>query len=128
MSIWRIRITLPGDPGSHALLNEALAGQPVSQVRLTTRDDDAAELTGDVLLELAHDEGLGTLLSALHTISPQVFVSRADPVEPETTPPRPALRGRRLSLLRAAAPARDYPGPASRPGRLPVPGQRPRRP
>jgi hypothetical protein len=128
MSIWRIRITLPGDPGSQALLDEALAGQPVSQIRLTTRDDDAAELTGDVLLELAHDEELGSLLSALHTISPQVFVSRADPVEPEATLPRPALRRRRLSLLRTAAPARDYPSPALRPSRLPVPGQRPRRP
>jgi hypothetical protein len=108
MSIWRIRITLPGDPGSHALLNEALAGQPVSQVRLMPRAADTAELTGDVVLELNHDDGLGALLSALHTISPQVFVARADPVnaapaQPEAPVSRRALRVRRLNLLRAGA-------------------------
>ena len=119
MSMWRIRITLPGDPGSHALLNEALAGQPVSQVRLTPGGADTAELTGDVVLELRQDDGLGALLSALHTISPQVFVARADPVSappagPEKTNPRQHLRVRRLSLLRAGAAHRlsHAPGPA----------------
>jgi hypothetical protein len=109
MSIWRIRITLPADPGSHLLLTEVLAGQPVSQVLLTPTGAYEGELTGDVVLELSADEALGALLSALHTISPQVFVARADPADgPAGQPPSPvphrALRVRRLSLLRAGAP------------------------
>ena len=118
MSMWRIRITLPGDPGSHASLHEALAGQPVSQLRLTPSGVDTAELTGDVVLELRQDDGLGALLSALHTISPQVFVARADPASapparPENTTPRQHLRARRLSLLRAGVAHRlsQSPGP-----------------
>jgi hypothetical protein len=111
MSMWRIRITLAGGPGSQAALDEALAGQPVRQILLAPRDADTAELTGEVVLDLAHDEGLGALLSQLHAISPQVFVSRADqpaPVsQPETAAPRQASRGRRLSLLRARAAAQN---------------------
>jgi len=115
MPIWRIRVTLPGDPSSHALLTEALATQPVSQVRVTPRAAGAAEMTGDVVLELGSDEGLGALLSALHTISPQVFVARAEPLiapthqpgtpahQPGPGTPRQALRVRRLSSLRARA-------------------------
>jgi hypothetical protein len=72
------------------------------------RAADTAELTGDVVLELSHDDGLGALLSALHTISPQVFVARADPVnaapaQPEAPVPRQVPRVRRLNLLRAGA-------------------------
>jgi hypothetical protein len=79
--MWRIRITLSDDPRSLALFTEALADQPVSLVRMTPRGTDTAEITGEVVVELAEDEGLGTMLGALHTISPQVFVSRADPPE-----------------------------------------------
>jgi hypothetical protein len=116
MSMWRIRITLSDDPRSHALLNDALAGQPVSQVKLTPAAG-TAEVTGDVVVELTRNEGLGELLSALHTISPQVLVSRADPsgapsARAETAVPRQVPRGRRLSLLRAGASAQDV----SRPG------------
>jgi hypothetical protein len=117
MSKWRIRITLSDDPRSHALLNDALAGQPVSQVRLTPAAD-TAEMTGDVVVELTQSEGLGELLSALHTISPQVLVSRADPSgEPtarsETAVPGRRPPGRRLSLLRGGA-ARDISQPGLR--------------
>ena len=106
MSMWRIRLALPGGPDSRAVLNEALAGQPVSQILLTPRGADTAELTGEVMLDLTGDEGLGALLSVLHTISPQVLVSRADehavPGQPETMNPR-QRPGRRLSLARARA-------------------------
>jgi hypothetical protein len=34
------------------------------------------------VVELPQDDGLVTVLSALHQISPQVFVSRADMPEP----------------------------------------------
>jgi hypothetical protein len=76
MPLWRIRITLSDDPHSRALLNQALAGQRVSELSFTPRTAGAAEMAGDVVLELPRDDDLGTMLSALHHISPQVFVSR----------------------------------------------------
>jgi hypothetical protein len=77
MAMWRIRINLSDDPRSRARLAEVLAQQQVSAVRLTPRAGTEAELSGDVVLELPRDAELGDMLSALHTISPQVFVSRA---------------------------------------------------
>lgn len=112
MSTWRIRLTLSGGPGSQAVLDQTLVGQPVSQVLLTPRGAGTAEMTGEVTLDLKHDDGLGALLSQLHTISPQVLVSRADQPaapsnQPETAGPRRASRGRPLSLLRARATAQN---------------------
>jgi hypothetical protein len=77
MAMWRIRINLSDDPRSRARLNEVLARQQVSAVRLTPRAGTEAQLSGDVVLELPRDDELGDMLTALHTISPQVFVSRA---------------------------------------------------
>jgi hypothetical protein len=77
MALWRIRINLSDDPRSRARLTEVLARQQVSAVRLTPRAGTEAELSGDVVLELPRDAELGDMLTALHTISPQVFVSRA---------------------------------------------------
>lgn len=59
--------------------DEALADQPVSDVRLMPRGTGKAEITGEVIVELAQDEGLDTILDALHFISPRVFVSCAKP-------------------------------------------------
>jgi hypothetical protein len=78
MPLWRIRIRLSDDPRSRAQLDEALAGQQVKDITFEPRDANSAEMAGDVVLELPHDEDLGTTLSALHRISPQVFVSRVD--------------------------------------------------
>ncbi|HEY2313130.1 MAG TPA: hypothetical protein VGH96_05920 [Streptosporangiaceae bacterium] len=77
MAMWRIRIYLSDDPRSRARLDEVLSRQQVSAIRLTPRAGTEAELSGDVVLELPHDDELGDMLTALHTISPQVFVSRA---------------------------------------------------
>jgi len=78
MPLWRIRIRLSDDPYSRAQLDEALAGQQVKDVSFVPREADCAEMASDVVLELPRDDDLGTMLSALHRISPQVFVSRAD--------------------------------------------------
>jgi hypothetical protein len=78
MPLWRIRITLSDDPTSRALLDQALAGQRVVEVNLAPRIADSGEVAGDVVLELSQDDDLGTMLSALHRISPQVFVSRVE--------------------------------------------------
>jgi hypothetical protein len=79
MAIWRIRINLADDPRSKERLDEVLASQHVLAVRLTPRRGSSPELSGEVVLELPRDDALGQMLAALHTISPQVFVSRADP-------------------------------------------------
>jgi hypothetical protein len=77
MAMWRIRINLADDPRSRSRLNEVLASQQVSVLRLTPRVGTEAELSGDVILELPRDDELGEMLAALHAISPQVFISRA---------------------------------------------------
>lgn len=79
MAMWRIRINLSDDPRSKARLNEVLSRQQVRAIRLTPRAGTEAELSGDVVLELPRDDELGDMLTALHRISPQVFVSRASP-------------------------------------------------
>jgi hypothetical protein len=79
MAMWRIRINLSDDPRSRARLNEVLSRQQVTAIRLSPRADRGAELAGDVILELPRDDELGDMLTALHTISPQVYVSRANP-------------------------------------------------
>ena len=78
MAMWRIRINLADDARSRERLDEVLASQNVQAIRLTPRQGSEAELSGDVVLELPRDDALGEMLTALHTISPQVFVSRAD--------------------------------------------------
>lgn len=78
MPLWRIRITLADDPHSRVVLNQALAGRRVSELNFTPRASRPSEVAGDIVLELPHDHDLDSILSALHQISPQVFVSRAD--------------------------------------------------
>jgi hypothetical protein len=77
MAKWRIRINLSDDAHTRARLAEVLASQRVSAVQLTPRVGAESVLAGDVVLELPRDDELGDMLSALHMISPQVFVSRA---------------------------------------------------
>lgn len=77
MARWRIRFSLSDDAQTRARLAEVLASQRVSAVQLTPRDGVGSELAGDVVMELPRDEELGDMLTALHMISPQVFVSRA---------------------------------------------------
>ena len=89
MSLWRIRITMSDDPNSQALLAEALAQQRVWALLISPRD---TEMTGDVIIELPRDDGLGALLSDLHMISPQVFVSSVDR-PPSLTRTRPLRTG-----------------------------------
>ena len=83
---WRIRLTLSDDPYSRALFREALCDQPAS-VRLLPHGTDITKVTGEVMVELAQDERLASLLSALRGISPQVFVARADRLGPAEASP-----------------------------------------
>ncbi len=86
MAMWRIRINLSDDPRSRARLEEVLARQRVSTIQLTPRTGADTQLSGDVVLELPRDDELGDMLTALHTISPQIYVSRAshERIDPDT--------------------------------------------
>ena len=86
MHQWRIRISLPDDPAGRSALNEVLAAQPAARLRELPGRPARSATTGEILVELPHDDGLVNMLSALHRISPQVFVSRADMPEPEPAP------------------------------------------
>jgi hypothetical protein len=77
MPLWRIRIAVPDSPASRSAVKQALATQPVSYLRVTP-DDDPSSTTSEIVVELPQDGALTNVLSALHAISPQVFVSRAD--------------------------------------------------
>jgi hypothetical protein len=92
MTLWRIRVAVPDDPASRGALNSALAGQPVSDVRVLPSRAATSMTTSEIVVELPRDDNLATVLSALHEISPQVFVSRADAPEPEPSlaPEQPA--------------------------------------
>jgi hypothetical protein len=82
MPLWRIRIAVPDDPGSRTALNEVLAAQPAARLREVPGRGGRAAKAGEIVVELPQDDGLVSVLSALHRISPQVFVSRADMPEP----------------------------------------------
>jgi hypothetical protein len=93
MPLWRIRIAVPDSPASRSAVKQALATHSVSYLP----SDDASSTTGEIVIELSQDDGLTSVLSALHAISPQVFVSRAD--APDAAPgrggrvPEPVPRG-----------------------------------
>jgi hypothetical protein len=78
MSTWRIRVAVPDDPASRGALTNALAGQASSGVRVLPSKPAASSKASEVVVELPQDDALAAVLSALHEISPQVFVSRAD--------------------------------------------------
>jgi hypothetical protein len=94
MPLWRIRIAVPDSPASRSAVKQALSAQPVSYLRVTPSDETSGS-TSEIVVELPQDDGITNVLSALHAISPQVFVSRADAADgaadrngrvPEPTP------------------------------------------
>ena len=77
MPSWRIRIAVPDSPASRSAVKQALSTQPVSYL-LVAPSDGASSSSSEIVIELPQDDGITNVLSALHAISPQVFVSRAD--------------------------------------------------
>jgi hypothetical protein len=90
MPLWRIRIAVPDDPGSRDALDEVLAAQPAARLREVPGRSPRSAPAGEIVVELPQDDGLVSVLSALHQISPQVFVSRADMPDSESDPERVA--------------------------------------
>ena len=81
MPMWKIRIVVPDSPASRSAVKEALAAQPVSYLRLVP-DSDTSRAAGEVVVEIPEYDDITGVLSALHAISPQVFVSRSDEPAP----------------------------------------------
>ena len=96
MPSWRIRIAVPDSPASRSAVKQALSAQPVSYLRVAPSDDESSS-TSEIVIELPQGDGITNVLSALHAISRQVFVSRAD--APDTASdgngrvPEPTPRG-----------------------------------
>jgi hypothetical protein len=82
MAQWRIRIAVPDIPSGQSVLRSALDRVPGTDLRLDPPGADAAELTGDVTVEMGEDGALADLLRTLHEVSPQVFISRVPSPEP----------------------------------------------
>jgi hypothetical protein len=90
MPLWRIRIAVPDEPGSRSALDALLAAQPAARLREVPGRTARAATASEIVVELPQDDDLVSVLSALHQISPQVFVSRADMQEPLSDPERVA--------------------------------------
>jgi hypothetical protein len=90
MPLWRIRIAVPDDTGSRSALDALLAAQPAARLREVPGRTARAATAGEIVVELPQDDDLVGVLSALHQISPQVFVSRADMPDSASDPERVA--------------------------------------
>jgi hypothetical protein len=88
MPLWRIRIAVPDDSGSRSALDALLAAQPAARLREVPGRTARAATASEIVVELPQDDDLVSVLSALHQISPQVFVSRTDMQEPASEPER----------------------------------------
>jgi len=81
MPLWRIRVLVPDTSAGRTAVKEALAAQPVSYLRILP-EGDAPTGANEVVVEIPEENDITGVLSALHAISPQVFVSRAEDPEP----------------------------------------------
>jgi hypothetical protein len=81
MPLWRIRILVPDTMAGRSAVKEAVAAQPVSFFRMVP-EGDTPTAASEVVVEIPEHDDITGVLSALHAISPQVFVSRVDEPEP----------------------------------------------
>jgi len=123
MPMWRIRIVVPDSPASRSAVKEALAAQPVSYLRVVP-DGDTSKATGEVVVEIPEYDDITGVLSALHAISPQVFVSRSEEPAPASTSAGVAPASTPDGLTPASTP--DGLAPASGPDDNLVPESLPR--
>ncbi|HEY2690388.1 MAG TPA: hypothetical protein VGJ50_18230 [Streptosporangiaceae bacterium] len=72
---------MPDSSAGRTAVKEALAAQPVSYLRMLP-EGDAPTGGNEVVVEIPEENDITGVLSALHAISPQVFVSRAEDPEP----------------------------------------------
>jgi hypothetical protein len=79
MPLYKLRVNLPDDPGGLATLATALAEHDVNILSLAVHGKDATTVTDDLVVDMRDAARLGSLICALHEISPEVSISRTDP-------------------------------------------------
>jgi hypothetical protein len=80
MCVWRFRIGLQGGMPKTAVLAASLDG--CSARLLSVSADRGHQMaSGEFMVDLPHDDGIGAVLSALYEISPQVRIGLAQPCE-----------------------------------------------
>lgn len=75
MCLWKFRIDIPGDPPDITVVTAVLARYPARLLNMSM-ERDCQQATGEFVIDLPHDEGVGPILSALHDISPRVLIGR----------------------------------------------------
>ncbi len=75
MCLWKFRIDIPGDPPDITIVTAVLARYPARLLNMSM-ERGCQQATGEFVIDLPHDEGVGPILSALHDISPRVLIGR----------------------------------------------------
>ena len=75
MCLWKFRIDIPGDPPDITFVTAVLARYPARLLNMSM-ERGCQQATGEFVIDLPHDEGVGPILSALHDISPRVLIGR----------------------------------------------------
>jgi ACT domain len=78
MPLYELRVDLPDDPGRLAALATVLAEHDVNILSLAVHGKDATTVTDDLVIDMRDVSLLGSLICALHEISPQMSITRAD--------------------------------------------------
>jgi maleate isomerase len=79
MPLYKLRVDLPDDPGGLATLATTLAEHDVNILSLAVHGKDAATVTDDLVVDMRDAAKLGSVICALHEISPEVSITRTDP-------------------------------------------------
>lgn len=117
MPMWKIRVVLADDEHSYEALRGLLASYQVNGLRLRDRGRHLPGTTAELLISLGERQPMGDLLHALHEISAQVLISRADSPQPATPDARPHARHFRHGTAAIGRALPDRPGPGSQSGR-----------
>ncbi len=75
MCLWKFRIDIPGDPPDITVVTAVLARYPARLLNMSM-ERGCQQATGEFVIDLPHDEGVGPILSVLHDISPRVLIGR----------------------------------------------------
>jgi hypothetical protein len=75
MCLWKFRIDIPGDPPDITIVTAVLARYPARLLNMSM-ERGCQQATGEFVIDLPHDEGVGPILSTLHDISPRVLIGR----------------------------------------------------
>ncbi len=121
MPLYKLRVDLPDNPGGLATLATALAEHGVNILSLAVHGKDAATVTDDLVVDMPDATKIGSLICALHEISPQVSITRTDPHALVDAPARaldiaaslarrPDQLGQALARLLGAEEAHKVPG------------------